>query len=381
MVDLPTPNHRGRFASRCLTESIRPGAMLGRPFTAAMVALAVLSGAAAYAQTPAPAPPALTPGQPTVLPEPAPEEEPATQPPAESPTAPASDVPAEEKKGLVKRAVDVAKGALGLKTAKELFGAVKRPTAGPVQVIGYYPRGCIHGAVELPITGPTWQHMRLSRNRNWGHPDLIRYIKNLSGKTTKVTGWPGILIGDLGQPRGGPTPTSHTSHQTGLDVDIWFVPMPREILTPQQREEMSANNLVAEDWKQINPKEYTPQHMAFVKAAAEYPEVDRVLINAVIKKKMCETATGDRKWLAKVRPWYGHHDHIHVRLHCPSGQTQCKGMPSKVDSNEGCSDADFKFWLTKAIEPKKPSTKKPKPMMLKDMPAACKTVLAAPAPR
>ncbi|MBV9346569.1 MAG: penicillin-insensitive murein endopeptidase [Pseudolabrys sp.] len=319
------------------------------------------------------------PQQPTVLPEPPAEEEPAAQPPAptESPTAPASEAPAEEKKGPIKRAVDAAKDVLGLKTAKELFSAVKRPTAGPVQVIGYYPRGCIQGAVELPITGPTWQHMRLSRNRNWGHPDLVNYIKKFSARAKQVTGWPGILVGDLGQPRGGPTPSSHTSHQTGLDVDIWFVPMPNRILTPQEREETSANNLVAESWKEINPKEYTPQHMAFVKAATEFPEVDRILINAAIKKKMCETATGDRRWLGKIRPWYGHHDHIHVRLKCPAGQTQCKGMASPPPDAEGCTDADFKFWFTKALEPKKPSTKPPKPLMLKDYPPACKAVLAA----
>lgn len=323
---------------------------------------------AAHAQQPAVPPP-------TVLPEPTAEEEtPESNEP--SPTAPAEQR-ADEKKGPVKRAVDAAKDVLGLKTAKELFSSVKRPTAGPPLSIGYYPRGCIQGAVELEATGPTWQVMRLSRNRYYGHPNLVRYIKNFSARAAKATGWNGILVGDLGQPRGGPTPTSHTSHQTGLDVDIWFVPMPKETLTAQQREEMSANNLVAENWKEINPKVYTPQILAFVKAAADAPEVDRILINAAVKKKFCETATGDRKWLSKIRPWYGHHDHIHVRLVCPAGQAGCKGMAAPPPPEEGCKDADFKFWFTKAIEPKKPSTKPPKPMMLKDMPAECKAVLAA----
>ena len=36
--------------------------------------------------------------------------------------------------------------------------------------IGYYTHGCLAGGVALPINGPTWQVMRLSRNRNWGHP-------------------------------------------------------------------------------------------------------------------------------------------------------------------------------------------------------------------
>lgn len=221
--------------------------------------------------------------------------------------------------------------------------------------------------------------MRLSRNRNWGHPNLIRYVKDFSVRAAKATGWNGILVGDLAQPRGGPTPSSHTSHQTGLDVDIWFIPMPKETLTAEQREKMSANNLVAEDWKHINPDVYTPQHAAFIKAATQSPEVDRVLVNAVIKKKICETTTGDRSWLHKLRPWYGHHDHIHVRLRCPASDAGCKGMAAPPPPDEGCKDSDFKFWLTKAIEPRKPSTKPPRAMTLAELPPACREVLNAPA--
>jgi len=261
--------------------------------------------------------------------------------------------------------------------AKYMFAAKEMPSPGPAAAIGYYPRGCLQGGVALPIDGPHWQVMRLFRNRNWGHPSLVRFIEQFSARAAQATGWNGILVGDMAQPRGGPAPSGHVSHQTGLDVDIWFVPMPKERLTREQRDEMSANNLVAADWKHVDPQVYTPQHMAFIRTAAQAPEVERVLVNAAIKKKMCDTATGNRAWLAKVRPWYGHHDHIHVRLRCPAGSTACKKQPP-VDGSEGCSDADFKFWFTKALEPKKPSTKPPAYLKLADLPAQCKTVLAAP---
>ncbi|MBN9049227.1 MAG: penicillin-insensitive murein endopeptidase [Rhizobiales bacterium] len=265
---------------------------------------------------------------------------------------------------------------------KYKFAAVRTPTKGPSEPIGYYPKGCLQGAVALPINGPHWQVMRLSRNRNWGTPQLVRFIKTFSDRAAKATGWNGILVGDMAQPRGGPAVSGHVSHQTGLDVDIWFIPMPKDILSAQQREDMAANNLVASDWKHINPKVYTPQHMAFIKTAAQMPGVERVLVNAAIKKQMCETATGDRSWLSHVRPWYGHHDHIHVRLACPPGATECKKQPP-VGSGEGCADADFKFWFTKAIEPRKPppfgvTPKPPKQIKLADLPAACKAVLNAP---
>jgi penicillin-insensitive murein endopeptidase len=306
-------------------------------------------------------------------PAPAPEgDAPVTSSPEEtSPTAP----PMKSAKPLLADTLKVPPGMED--AAKYMFAKIKTPTRGPSEAIGYYPRGCLAGGVALPITGPHWQVMRLSRNRNWGHPTLIRYIKNFAERSSRATGWNGILVGDLSQPRGGPAVSGHVSHQTGLDVDIWFVPMPKETLTAEQREEMSANNLVADNWKEINPKVYTPQHMAFIKAATQAPEVERVLVNAAIKKKMCETATGDRSWLGKVRPWYGHHDHIHVRLSCPAGATECKKQPP-VGGEEGCTDNDFKFWFTKALIPPKPPTKPGKQIKLADLPAACKAVLNAP---
>jgi penicillin-insensitive murein endopeptidase len=260
--------------------------------------------------------------------------------------------------------------------AYDLFGAKKLPSIGHAASIGYYPAGCLAGGVELPIDGPNWQVMRLSRNRNWGHPNLIRFVEGFAARAAKATGWKGILVGDLAQPRGGPTRTGHKSHQTGLDVDIWFMPMPDHKLTRQEREDLSANNLVASDWKHINPKVWTPQHIAFIKTAATSPGVERVLVNAAIKKELCRAVGPKAEWLHKVRPWYGHHDHIHVRLACPPDSPNCRHQPP-VPEDDGCGKA-LDFWFSDKVL--KPVTKfKPKkPMTLADLPPACKTVLAAP---
>jgi penicillin-insensitive murein endopeptidase len=109
--------------------------------------------------------------------------------------------------------------------AKILFGEKKLPSVGKPMAIGYYPRGCLQGGVELPINGPTWQVMRLSRNRNWGHPSLVHFLEKFAPQAAKATGWKGVLVGDMTQPRGGPTVSDHASHQIGLDVDIWFIPI------------------------------------------------------------------------------------------------------------------------------------------------------------
>ena len=266
--------------------------------------------------------------------------------------------------------------------AKLLFAASKLPTLGKAMAIGYYPRGCLQGGVPLPTTGSTWQVMRLSRNRNWGHPSLVKFLEKFAPLAAKATGWKGILIGDMAQPRGGPLPFGHMSHQIGLDVDVWFMPMPDHVLSKDEREKTSAINLVSDDWKHINPKTWSPAHVNFIKTAAEQPEVERVLVNAAIKKEMC-SMQGDKhpSWMDKVRPWYGHHDHIHVRLQCPADSPNCRHQPP-VPGDNGCEAKALDFWFSdKVLHPPKPTepAKPPKPITLADLPPACKDVLAAPA--
>lgn len=265
--------------------------------------------------------------------------------------------------------------------AKQLFSAEKLPSLGKAMAIGYYPRGCLQGGVALPTTGPTWQVMRLSRNRNWGHPSLVNFLEKFAPAAAKATGWKGILVGDMAQPRGGPTPFGHMSHQTGLDVDVWFMPMPSHTLSNEEREKVSAINLVGADWKSINPKTWTPQHYDFIRVAAQQPGVERVLVNAAIKKEMCRMQGAKHpEWMEKVRPWYAHHDHIHVRLECPADSPNCRPQPSVPDS-DGCGAA-LDYWFSDKVlkpKPKPPNAKPPRAVTLADLPPACKTVLAAPA--
>jgi penicillin-insensitive murein DD-endopeptidase len=262
--------------------------------------------------------------------------------------------------------------------AKELFARKVLPAALPPHVIGGYARGCIAGAEKMPITGDTWQVMRLSRNRNWGHPDLVALLKRLSRKAHKDAGWPGILVGDMGQPRGGPALSGHASHQIGLDADIWLTPMPDHRLSRQEREEMSAVMMVRDDRRDIDPKVWTPHHLAVIRDAAQEPAVQRIFVNAAIKKALCREAKGDKSWLSKVRPWYGHDYHFHIRMKCPSGNGACEGQKDQ-DGGDGCGD--LAYWFKDSIlhpePPKEPG--KPHPgITLAQLPAACRQVLNAP---
>ena len=264
--------------------------------------------------------------------------------------------------------------------AKELFGRKVLPAATPTRVIGFYAHGCIAGAQALPINGETWQVMRLSRNRNWAHPDMVALLERLSAKVHKDTGWPGILVGDMSQPRGGPMFTGHASHQVGLDADIWLTPMPDRQLSRNEREEMSAVMMVRPDRLDIDPSVWTPKHLSVIRDAALEPTVQRIFVNAAIKKALCREAKGDRSWLSKIRPMYGHDYHFHVRIKCPPGSTACESQPGPADG-EGCSAADLAYWFREAVIYPKPPPEPPKPkppITMAQLPAACRQVLAAP---
>ncbi|WP_453998098.1 penicillin-insensitive murein endopeptidase [Afipia felis] len=263
--------------------------------------------------------------------------------------------------------------------AKQLFGRETAPARLKPSSIGFYAKGCLAGAQALPIDGPAWQVMRLSRNRNWGNPELVAFLEKLAVKARKL-GWPGLLVGDMSQPRGGPMFTGHASHQIGLDADIWLTPMPDRVLTRTERENMSAVQMVRKDRLDIDPRVWTPEHLKVIRAAAEAPQVERIFVNAAIKKALCREATGNRQWLSKVRPMYGHDYHFHIRIKCPAGSAGCEPQ-TPPDHDEHCKPADLAYWFSDAVLHPKPPKVPPKPkppLTLADLPAACRTVLTAP---
>jgi penicillin-insensitive murein DD-endopeptidase len=264
--------------------------------------------------------------------------------------------------------------------AKQLFGRIASPTSGNAHVVGFYSAGCLAGGSALPVDGPDWQVMRLSRNRNWGHPALIRFLERLAARVHNAGDWNGLLVGDMSQPRGGPMTSGHASHQVGLDADVWLTPMPDHQLTRVEREEMSATNMVAESRLDIDPSIWTPHHVAVIKSAARDPQVERIFVNPAIKKALCRDSDPDRDWLNKVRPYWGHDYHFHVRLHCPPDSVECKPQPPPPPG-DGCGGKDLDWWFSDAVlHPKPPpSPITPKaPLTMAKLPLACRAILTAP---
>jgi penicillin-insensitive murein endopeptidase len=272
-----------------------------------------------------------------------------------------------------KRAAIIA--ALPPDAAKRVFGRLADPSAGSPRSIGSYAKGCIAGAVALPADGATWQVMRPARNRAWGHPALIAAIERLAASLPGLNGWPGLLVGDLGQPRGGPMVTGHASHQIGLDADIWVMPMPDRRLSAAERDNLPARSIVTQDGDNVDPEIWNPSYRKLYEAAARMPELARMFVNPAIKRQLCHEAGADRDWLAKLRPWWGHDDHFHIRLNCPPGQTLCEDQ-APVPPGDGCGK-ELDWWFTPEGRHPKPGPPE-KPLLVSQLPPECAAVAVAP---
>ena len=242
------------------------------------------------------------------------------------------------------------------------------PNNGKSESIGGYANGCLSGGESLPTEGRGYQVVRLSRNRYYGHPELIDYLEDL-GRKVEDNDLGLMLVADMNQPRGGPMPSGHSSHQSGLDADIWLpLDYPR---IEGKRDHLLSVSMADRHKYTMNRNAWSEKQANLVRLAAEDSRVARIFLNPRIKLELCQMEWDDRSWLRKIRPWFKHHSHFHVRLKCPPGNKHCENQ-SPPPAGDGCGKelAEWhpdkrKLWTRK----KKKRTKPP-------LPAQCNTVLS-----
>lgn len=246
----------------------------------------------------------------------------------------------------------------------------KTPTKDSPSPIGSYSNGCLLGGQALPSSGVGYVDMRRQRQRFYGMPELIGFITRLGAFIDKQHQQK-ILVGDLSQPRGGRMNFGHASHQIGLDVDIWLQTVPKNAVVKANRD---MQTIVDKASGQLN--QHLPQSIRdALYFSATYSGTSRIFVNPVIKWQLCQQET-NTAWLHKIRPWWGHDEHFHVRLTCPENATDCQNQ-APIPAGDGCDDALF-AWVQEQSDlvtgRKKPAKKKgsskPKPL-----PAACAALL------
>ncbi|MGC9985134.1 MAG: penicillin-insensitive murein endopeptidase [Polyangia bacterium] len=213
------------------------------------------------------------------------------------------------------------------------------PQPGPPRAIGQPGAGCLQGAVALPLRGPGWMVMHPERHREFGHPALLAYLRDLASRARREH--LGLLgVGDLGQPRGGPMPTGHRSHQIGLDADVWYGPPAKP---PHAGQSPAPPALVDLRTGKLLPA-WNTRVARLIETAASDAAVDRIFVHPAIKRALCQDKGRAGPWLQRVRPWWAHHDHFHVRLRCPTDSADCK-EPQPLPAGQGC-DASLDWWFS-----------------------------------
>lgn len=224
------------------------------------------------------------------------------------------------------------------------WAAIREPLRSEASSIGFYSAGCLAGAQELPPAGDGFARMRPSRNRGFGHPSLIAYLERLATNRHAATGRV-LLVGDLGLARGGPTLTGHVSHQNGLDADVWFTTL-ADTPTARQRERLDALSYVI-GRKTLRPNWGAAQR-ELLATAADSSSVERIFVSPPIKRDMCRQYP-DAPWLYRLRGWWGHEDHFHVRLVCPSGSPECRAQDPLDAGDPGCG-AELDWWFSREAD-------------------------------
>ncbi|UAW97412.1 penicillin-insensitive murein endopeptidase [Halopseudomonas nanhaiensis] len=247
--------------------------------------------------------------------------------------------------------------------ADQDWSSVPGPLPGEPQIIGHHGGACLIGAMELPSEGPGYQAVDLERRRHFGHPELLDYVQTL-GERFDAAGLGIMLIGDMAQPRGGPMSYGHVSHQSGLDVDVWFrLDLPQ--LDRSERENLEQPIVVDAETGEIDRQLWTDTHAQMIRMAADDARVSRIFVDAAIKRDLCERDWEDRAWLRRIRPWAAHDEHLHVRLKCPPGSHACVDQP-EPPPGEGCDN----------LAPTPRTALEPSPN--RTLPQACAAVLEAP---
>ncbi|MDP5291779.1 penicillin-insensitive murein endopeptidase [Oceanimonas sp. CHS3-5] len=243
--------------------------------------------------------------------------------------------------------------------------ASAQPLLVQAEAIGGYAAGCQTGAQPLPQSGAGFRVVRAERQRHYGQPQMIDYLQAL-GQRTQQAGLAPMLVADMAKQHGGPFAYGHRSHQTGLDADIWLRSGHGPL--PSRSQDMVNHRLY------ILNRHFGDDQRQLIALAAQDERVSRIFVHPLIKQAMCR-AYGDAPWLNRLRPWFGHSSHFHVRLHCPAGSPNCEPQAA-VPAGTGCG-RELASWINDKSGALSAGPRKPwRPAL----PAACNTLLASKEP-
>ncbi|NDD92139.1 penicillin-insensitive murein endopeptidase [bacterium] len=276
------------------------------------------------------------------------------------------------KRPFLLLALTVAFGSTHAEAIENPWTKIKSPAQGQAESIGTPSAGCLRGAAALKDQGEGYKLVRPSRGRYFGHPRLIEAVEQ-AAETLAKQKKPPLLIADLGLPRGGPTLSAHSSHQTGLDVDIWYLRYKpwknRKNVRKAEREKLQATPMVDPKNLKALPA-FGKEERAVLQLFAENPEVDRILVHFAIKKALCQTVPQE-PWIRKIRPWFGHDHHFHVRMKCSATDRLCRTATDPLPEGNSCDQSLDWWWSEEARQDETKNVNRQEHPVMPELPAEC----------
>jgi hypothetical protein len=158
--------------------------------------------------------------------------------------------------------------------------------------------GSLIDGTQLPLEGPDWvtwnpvtDSVPNAPRRLYGNDRTIRAIVSVTAAYRAAHPHaPRVVVGDISREGGGPMTDEHVSHQNGLDVDVYYPRVDRELRAPRAPDQI--DHRLAQDLVD-----------RFVAAGAQMIFVGY--------------STGFHGPAGVVVPYWGHDYHMHVRFPPP----------------------------------------------------------------
>lgn len=204
------------------------------------------------------------------------------------------------------------------------------------QAFGFYSRGHLEDADELPEEGFGFVHLFRPRGRYYGTYDLVEILKYTAGQIALA--FPGrsrLLIGDLSAKYGGPISGTHVSHQNGLDADFAYYRKRREPKIDRRDTRGFKEDFVF--WRWVRRDFDVARTWELFKLFYQTGRVARIFVDRAIKQQLCEHAWALGEYAAHsaffdlIQDIDSHDDHAHLRITCPKASVSCIDMGPPKD--------------------------------------------------
>jgi len=215
------------------------------------------------------------------------------------------------------------------------------------QAVGSYSNGKLINANRLESDGPGFLKIFLPRDRGYGTSDWLEIMGYVTAEMAQryPTG-ERLQIGDVSAQPGGPI-SGHASHQVGLDGDTSYYNHSLREQNPQNVNGFEVNYVVN---GALTADFDLERNFAIARLLAGTGRLNRIFVNAVVKKALCAYAAGlpdvadgpmasVTDTLRRLRPWNGHDDHMHVRVSCPTASPRCVPQEEPPVGN-GCKEVN-----------------------------------------